>query len=75
MKGPVGKDASEQRAKSEEGKMSASTQQSEPPPLNDSLPSASKEDESSLTSTETQVDFVKWCHSICCGRWDKETGK
>uniref|UniRef100_A0A669PMQ7 YLP motif-containing protein 1 n=1 Tax=Phasianus colchicus TaxID=9054 RepID=A0A669PMQ7_PHACC len=39
MKGPrVGKDSSEQRAKSEEGKMSASTPQSEPPPLNESLP-------------------------------------
>lgn len=59
MKGPVVKDATEQRAKSEEGKMSASTQQSEPPPLNESLPPASKEDESSLPSTETQVGFVK----------------
>ncbi|XP_069714633.1 YLP motif-containing protein 1 isoform X2 [Phaenicophaeus curvirostris] len=57
MKGPVVTDASEQRAKSEEGKMSASTQQSEPPPLNEPLPSASKEDESSLTSTETQLNI------------------
>lgn len=57
IKSPVVKD--EQRAKSEEGKMSTSTQQSEPPPLNESLPPASKEDESSLTSTETQVGFVK----------------
>jgi len=75
IKGPVVKDASEQRAKSEEGKMSASAQQSEPPPLNESLPPTSKEDESSLTSTETQVGFVKWCYSVCCARWDKETGK
>ncbi|NXW42636.1 YLPM1 protein, partial [Nyctiprogne leucopyga] len=57
MKGPLVKDASEQRSKSEEGKMSASTQQSEPPPLNESLPPASKEDESSLTSTETQLNI------------------
>ncbi|XP_015720611.2 YLP motif-containing protein 1 isoform X3 [Coturnix japonica] len=58
MKGPgVGKDSSEQRAKSEEGKVSASTTQSEPPPLNESLPPASKEDESSLTSTETQLNI------------------
>lgn len=59
MKGPVVKDASEQRVKSEEGKMSASTQQSEAPLLNESLPPSSKEEESSLTSTETQVGFVK----------------
>lgn len=66
MKGPgVGKDSSEQRAKSEEGKMSASTPQSEPPPLNESLPPASKEDESSFTSTETQVGFAERCHSSC----------
>lgn len=72
MKGPgVGKDSSEQRAKSEEGKMSASTPQSEPPPLNESLPPASKEDESSFTSTETQVGFAERCHSACCARWDK----
>lgn len=72
MKGPgVGKDSSEQRAKSEEGKMSASTPQSEPPPLNESLPPASKEDESSLTSTETQVGFAERCRSVCCARWDK----
>ncbi|NXL83963.1 YLPM1 protein, partial [Alectura lathami] len=58
MKGPgVGKDTSEQRANSEEGKMSASTQQSEPPLLNESLPPASKEDESSLTSTEPQLNI------------------
>lgn len=64
MKGPgVGKDTSEQRAKSEEGKMGASTQQSEPPPLNESLPPASKEDDSSLTATETQVGFAGRC---CC---------
>nr|XP_041572732.1 YLP motif-containing protein 1 isoform X3 [Taeniopygia guttata] len=55
MKSPVVKD--EQRAKSEEEKMSAPTQQSEPPPLNESLPPASKEDESSLTSTETQLNI------------------
>lgn len=75
MKGPVVKDASEQREKSEEGIMSASAQQSEPPALNESLPPASKEDESSLTSTETQVGFVKWCRSLYCARWDKEAGK
>ncbi|KAK2530722.1 YLP motif-containing protein 1 isoform X4 [Columba livia] len=57
MKGPVVKDASEQREKSEEGIMSASAQQSEPPALNESLPPASKEDESSLTSTETQLNI------------------
>lgn len=53
------KDSTEQRAKSEEEKIGASTHQSEPPPLNESLPPASKEDESSLASTETQVGFVK----------------
>ncbi|XP_071665535.1 YLP motif-containing protein 1 isoform X3 [Patagioenas fasciata] len=57
MKGPVVKDASEQREKSEEGVMSASAQQSEPPALNESLPPASKDNESSLTSTETQLNI------------------
>lgn len=73
MKSPVVKD--EQRAKSEEEKMSASTQQSEPPALNESLPSASKEEESSLTSTETQVRLCKVMPLHLRPSWANTPGK
>uniref|UniRef100_A0A8C5T7Z3 YLP motif-containing protein 1 n=1 Tax=Malurus cyaneus samueli TaxID=2593467 RepID=A0A8C5T7Z3_9PASS len=62
MKSPVLKD--EQRAKSEEGKMSASGQQSEPPPLNESLPPLNIEPpddpEEDLRLQQLQAAAAQW---------------